>query len=177
VQNTIDLGVALKVFNPALDITPINFCPASNETVPCPAPPGTILPWEPNPPELALPAARADAAIVAAGLQTLVVGGTDGKAAQTGVFATVIRPDGNLDAWSQGAALPAPRTQAAAAFFSGVAYVIGGLDASGQPTDTVLAGTPDPATGRITAWTESADLKLPAPRAGAAVAVAGDGSS
>ena len=175
VQNTIDLGVALKVFNPALDVTPINFCPASNETVPCPAPPGTILPWEPNPAELALPAARSDAAIVAAGLQTLVVGGTDGKAAQSSVFATVIRPDGNLDAWSQGAALPAPRTQAAAAFFSGVAYVIGGLDASGQPTDTVLAGTPDAATGRITAWTESADLKLPAPRAGATVAVAGDG--
>src|SRR5664280_1598079 len=32
-----------------------------------------------------------------------------------------------------------------------------------------------PATGKITAWTEPADLKLPAPRAGAAGAVAGDG--
>src|SRR5450756_2447794 len=35
VQNTIDLGVSLKVFNPAVDLTPINFCPASNRTVPC----------------------------------------------------------------------------------------------------------------------------------------------
>jgi hypothetical protein len=175
VQNTIDLGVSLKVFNPAIDLTPINFCPASNRTVPCPAPAGTILPWEPSPAELALPAPRTDATIVAAGLQTLLIGGTDGKTAQDSVFATVIRPDGNLDAWSQGAALPAPRAQASAVFFSGVAYVIGGLDAGGAPTDTVFAGTPDPATGKITSWAEAASLKLPAPRAGASVVVAGDG--
>ena len=175
VQNTIDVGVSLKVFNPALDLTPISFCPASNRTVPCPAPAGTVLPWEPNPAELLLPAARADAAIVGAGLQTLLVGGTDGKAAQDSVFATVIRPDGNLDAWSQGAALPAPRAAASAVFYSGVAYVIGGLGADGAPTDTVFAGTPDATTGKIVAWTESTDLKLPATRAGAAVAVAGDG--
>jgi hypothetical protein len=175
VQNTIDLGVSLKVFNPALDLTPISFCPASNRTVPCPAPAGTVLPWEPSPSELALPAARADAAIVGAGLQTVLVGGTDGTAPQSTVFATVIRPDGNLDAWSQGAAMPAPRAQASAVFFSGVAYVIGGLGADGAPTDTVFAGSPDAATGKIAAWTESTDLKLPAPRAGAAVVVAGDG--
>jgi hypothetical protein len=176
VQNTIDFGVSLKVFNPAIDLTPVNFCPASNQTVPCPAPAGTVLPWEPNPAQLALPEARTDAAIVAAGLQTLLVGGTGPTGTpQASVFATVIRPDGNLDAWSQGPALPAPRAQASAVFFSGTAYVIGGLGADGQPTDTVFAGTPDAATGKITAWTESTDLKLPAPRAGAAVAVAGDG--
>ena len=176
VQNTIDLGVPLKVFNPAIDLTPINFCPASNQALPCPAPAGTVLPWEPSPAELALPASRADAAVVGAGLQTLLVGGTDATGTpQASVFATVIKPDGNFDAWSQGAALPAPRAQASAVFFSGVAYVIGGLGADGKPTDTVFAGTPDAATGKITAWTESTDLKLPAPRAGAAVAVAGDG--
>ena len=110
VQNTIDFGVALKVFNPALDVTPINFCPASNETVPCPAPAGTVLPWEPSPVQLALPQARTDAAIVGAGLETLLVGGTDPTGTpQASVFATVIRPDGNIDAWSQGAPLPAPR--------------------------------------------------------------------
>ena len=111
-----------------------------------------------------------------AGLETLLVGGTDPTGTpQASVFATVIRPDGNIDAWSQGAALPAPRAQAAAVFFSGTAYVIGGLGADGQPTDTVFAGTPDVATGKITTWTESTDLKLPAPRAGASVAVASDG--
>ena len=94
---------------------------------------------------------------------------------QSTVFATVLRPDGNLDAWSQDAALPAPRAQASAVFFSGVAYVIGGLGADGAPTDQVFAGTPDVATGKIAAWTESTDLKLPVPRAGAAVVVAGDG--
>jgi len=175
VQNTIDLGVSLKVFNPALDLTPISFCPASNRKVPCPAPAGTVLPWEPSPAELALPAARADAAIVGAGLQTLLVGGTDGTAPQSTVFATVLRPDGNLDAWSQGASLPVPRAGAAAVFFSGSAYVIGGRGADGAPTNTVFAGTPDAATGKIAAWTEAADLKLPAPRAGASVVVAGDG--
>ena len=176
VQNTIDLGVSLKVFNPAVDLTPINFCPASNRTVPCPAPAGTVLPWEPSPADLALPDARADAAIVGAGLQTLLAGGTGPTGTpQNTVFATVLRPDGNLDAWSQGAALPAPRAQASAVFFSGVAYVIGGLGADGAPTDQVFAGTPDVATGKIAAWTESTDLKLPAPRAGAAVVVAGDG--
>src|SRR5487761_1920321 len=169
VQNTIDLGVSLKVFNPAVDLTPINFCPASNQNVPCPAPAGTVLPWEPSPAELALPAPRADAAIVGAGLQTLLVGGTDAAGTpQAGVFATVIHPDGNFDAWSQGVPLPAPRAQAAALFFSGTAYVIGGLGADGKPTDTVFAGTPDASTGVISAWTESTGLKLPAPRAGAA---------
>jgi N-acetylneuraminic acid mutarotase len=113
---------------------------------------------------------------VGAGLETLLVGGTDPTGTpQASVFATVIRPDGNIDAWSQGAALPAPRAQAAAVFFTGTAYVIGGLGADGQPTDTVFAGTPDVATGKITTWTESTDLKLPAPRAGASVAVASDG--
>ena len=176
VQSTIDLGVPLKVFNPALDLTPVNFCPAANRSVPCPAPPGTVLPWEPNPAELSLPAARSGAAIVGAGLQTLLLGGTDAAGApQAGVFATVIRPDGNLDAWSRGVDLPAPRAEAAAVFFSGVAYVIGGRGADGAPTDTVFAGTPDPASGKIAAWTASTDLKLPAPRAGAAVVVAGDG--
>ncbi len=175
VQPTIDVGVALKVFNPALDVTPVNFCPASNQTLPCPAPAGAMLPWQPSPSELALPAARTQAAVVAAGLDTLLVGGTDGTAPQASVFATVLHADGSLDPWSKGADLPAPRADAAAVFFSGTAYVIGGVGADGKPTATVYAGTPDAATGKISAWAESADLKLPAPRAGAAVAVAGDG--
>jgi hypothetical protein len=175
VQPTIDLGVSLSTFNKNLDVTPVNLCPASNETLPCPAPIGAVLPWQPNPPELGLPQARTDAAIVAAGLQTLLVGGSDGTSAQASVFGTVIRPDGNIDGWSAGPALPAPRAGAAAVFFSGAAYVIGGVDASGAPTDAVYSGAPDAASGKITAWTEVADLKLPAPRANAGVVVTGDG--
>lgn len=175
VQPTIELGVPLQTFNENLNITPVNLCPASNETLPCPAPAGAVLPWQPNPPELGLPEARTDAAVVAAGLETLLVGGSDGTNARDSVFATVIRQDGNIDGWTQGASLPAPRAGASAVFFAGTAYVIGGMDASGSPTDTVFAGTPDPDTGKITSWTESADLKLPAPRADAAVVVSGDG--
>jgi len=175
VQPTIDLGVSLRTFNKSLNVTPVNLCPASNETLPCPAPVGAVLPWQPNPPELGLPQARTDAAIVAAGLQTLLVGGSDGKAAQESVFATVIRPDGNIDGWAVGPPLPGPRAGASAVFFSGAAYVLGGVGLDGAPTDTVFVGTPDAASGKITAWTESTDLKLPAPRAGAAVVVSGDG--
>jgi hypothetical protein len=175
VQPTIEIGVPLQTFNKSLNVTPVNLCPASNETLPCPAPVGAVLPWQPNPPELGLPQARTDAAIVAAGLQTLLVGGSDGKAAQESVFATVIRPDGNIDGWTEGPPLPGPRAGASAVFFSGAAYVLGGVGPGGAPTDTVFLGTPDAASGKITAWTESTDLKLPAPRAGAAVVVSGDG--
>ncbi len=86
----------------------------------------------------------------------------------------MLRSDGNIDGWNAGPALPAPRAGAAAVFFSGSAYVIGGLDAGGQPTDTVFVGTPD-ASGNVTSWTESTDLKLPAPIADATAIVTGDG--
>jgi hypothetical protein len=175
VQPTIEIGVPLQTFNKNLNVTPVNLCPPSNETLPCPAPVGAVLPWQPNPPELGLPQARTDAAIVAAGLETLLVGGSDGTSAQADVYATVIRPDGNIDGWTQGAALPAPRAGATAVFFAGKAYVIGGRDASGAPTDTVFVGTPDAASGKITAWAESADLKLLAPRSDATAVVSGDG--
>jgi len=175
VQPTIEIGVPLTTFSKSLSVTPVNLCPASNETLPCPAPVGAVLPWQPNPPELGLPQARTDAAIVAAGLQTLLVGGSDGTAAQESVYATVIRPDGNIDGWTEGPPLPSPRAGASAVFFSGSAYVIGGVSPGGAPTDTVFVGSPDAASGKITSWTESTDLKLPAPRADAAVVVSGDG--
>ncbi len=175
VQPTIDFGVPLSVFNKNLDITPINLCPPSIQTLPCPAPIGAVLPWQPNPPELGLPQARTDAVMVSAGSQTLLVGGSDGKTAQDSVYATVIRSDGNIDAWSAGVPLPAPRAGAAAVFFAGSTYVIGGVDAAGAPTDTVFVATPDPDSGLVTAWAADDALKLPAPVADAAVVVGGDG--
>jgi hypothetical protein len=57
----------------------------------------------------------------------------------------------------------------------GSAYVIGGFDAQGAPTDTVFVGTPDAATGKISTWTASELLKLPAPRADATAVISGDG--
>ncbi len=175
VQPTIQLGVPLSTFNKNLDVTPVNFCPPSNANLPCPAPVGANLPWQPNPAALALPEARTNAAIVAAGLQTLLVGGSDGTTAKDSVFATVVRADGNIDGWTVGAPLPAPRAGASAIFFAGSAYVIGGYDAAGAPTDTVYVGTPDAATGKITSWTTSDLLKLPETRADAAAVITGDG--
>ena len=43
VQPTIELGVPLSTFNKSLDVTPINLCPPSNATLPCPAPIGAVL--------------------------------------------------------------------------------------------------------------------------------------
>jgi len=52
---------------------------------------------------------------------------------------------------------------------------VGGAGPDGAPTATAYVGTPEAATGKITAWTESTDLALLAPRADAAVVVSGDG--
>src|SRR5687767_2650690 len=49
VNRTIDIGL--------LAFSPINFCPPENKTLPCPAPVGAVLPWEPLRQELSLPAA------------------------------------------------------------------------------------------------------------------------
>jgi hypothetical protein len=175
IQPTIQVGVPLQTFHPSLNVTPVNFCPPTNETLPCPAPVGAVLPWHPNPPELSLPQPRSDAAMLAAGLDTLLIGGTDGTAPQAGVFATVFRADGNIDAWREATPLPAPRSGVAAAFFGGTAYVIGGRGADGLPTTTVFIGTPDPASGRIEAWEESPDLALPEPLADATAVATAEG--
>ena len=52
VNRTIDLGL--------LAWSPINLCSSENETLPCPAPRGAIVPWHQSPPELALPQPRTD---------------------------------------------------------------------------------------------------------------------
>ena len=41
VGRTVDLGVLVW--------SPINLCPPTNETLPCPAPVGAVVPWEPSP--------------------------------------------------------------------------------------------------------------------------------
>ena len=47
---TIDLGI--------LAWSPVNLCPAENEDLPCPAPAGAVLPWQPSPAQINLPAPR-----------------------------------------------------------------------------------------------------------------------
>ena len=81
---------------------------------------------------------------------------------------------GNFDQWTEGPALPEPRTGASVAFVAGSIYVIGGRDASGVPTDTIFALNPDPKTGALGNWDET-DLTLPEGRADAAGVVSPTG--
>lgn len=168
VGRTVDLGV--------LAWSPINLCPPTNETLPCPAPAGAVVPWHPSPPELYLPQARTDGAVLQVGTKILYIGGTDGTTAQPTVYVARTVGSGNFDAWTEGPALPAPRADASVAYVAGSIYVIGGADAAGAPTDTVYVLTPDGLTGELGAWKEApAALTLPEPRAAAAAAVTPEG--
>src|SRR3712207_5359485 len=67
VSPTIDLGYNV--------ISPVNFCPAENKNLPCPAPAGAVIPWEQSPENLALPQGRAAAGVFTSGETIYVVGG------------------------------------------------------------------------------------------------------
>jgi hypothetical protein len=156
----------------------VNWCPAVNEDLPCPAPAGALLPWQGSPVELALPAAREEAVTFQSGTTLYLIGGAtaDGATAEvlvTEATTTDDQPNGNLSSWTVGPALPEPRASAAVGVFSGVPYVIGGLDAAGAPTDTVFQGVVE--AGVLTGWQlangegGTPDLTLPRPISDAAV--------
>ncbi|HEU0235274.1 MAG TPA: hypothetical protein VFR14_02410 [Candidatus Limnocylindrales bacterium] len=171
VGRTLDLGI--------LAFSPVNFCPPENETLPCPAPQGAVLPWHPSPTELSLPEARTDGALVQLGNQILFIGGSDGTTATGEVLVATTSGTGNFDRWARGPSLPAPRADAGVAFFGGSIYVVGGYDADGAPTDTTFVLTPDAASGALGEWqtSEAAELPLDLPeaRAGASLVALADG--
>jgi hypothetical protein len=163
---TIDVGANV--------ISPINFCEGRiNKNLPCPAPAGAIVPWEESPPELALPEARVAATTVQSGVNLYLIGGQAGDQATDSVLVTQVTTTGNFGRWEEGPALPEPRTDAAVVSFSGVPYVLGGSDASGQATDTVFVGTIE--EGLLKGWTENEELKLPRPISGAGGVASGSG--
>jgi len=166
VFSTIDVGVNV--------ISPINFCPPSNRTLPCPAPAGAPLPWDPSPSQLALPAARTDGAVVQAGTNLIYIGGTDGSAVSDKTYVSPLF-SGNFGPWQPGQALPAPRADAATIFLNGSIYVIGGSGADGKPTTTTYVSTQDATSGAFGAYAENTDLKLPAARSSATVVAVSDG--
>jgi hypothetical protein len=173
VNKTMDLGI--------LAWSPVNFCPEGNRTLPCPAPAGAVVPWDTSPPNISLPGARTDGAIVQSGTTILYVGGTDGSAPSDQTFMTKAAGVGNFDpaGWTEGPKLPAPRTNLSVLYSGGKIYAVGGNDAEGKPTTTVYILTPDPTTGALGEWqtTEQAklDLALPEARSGAAIVAASDG--
>lgn len=163
VSPTIDVG-----YNA---VSPINFCDAGNRTLPCPAPAGAFVPWEASPQELALPAPRSGGIAVQSGENLYLVGGRINGQPTADVAATRITTTGNFGSWATGPALPAPRADTAIVSFAGVPYVIGGLDASGAPTDAVYRGKVE--SGALTGWEPVDSMKLPQPLSGAtAVATA-----
>ena len=163
---TIDLGV--------LVYSPVNFCPPSNRTLPCPAPAGATLPWDPSPQELALPAGRTAGTVVQLGLNLVYVAGSDGKAATDTTFTAPLY-SGTFGPWIGGNPLPAARSSAAIAVFNSAIYAVGGTGPDGQPTDTVFVAQQDLETMQLGAFVPNPTLQLPEARSGASIVVASDG--
>ena len=61
VGRTVDLGVLVW--------SPVNFCPPTNQSLPCPPPVGSVVPFEQSPSELALPAPRTDGSVIQVGTE------------------------------------------------------------------------------------------------------------
>jgi hypothetical protein len=171
VNKTIDLGI--------LAWSPVNFCPEGNLTLPCPPPPGSVVPWSTSPAQISLPEPRTDGAMVQSGTTIMYVGGSDGTKASEKTFIAKTSGVGNFDTWAPGPSLPEPRTDLAVIYSGGKIYAIGGLDANSKPTTSVFVLTPDSTTGALGSWQTAADAKLdlalPEARAGAAVVAASDG--
>ncbi len=168
VKSTVELGKVIWA--------PVNFCSPENENLPCPAPIGAVVPWHPNPSEIALPAARTDGGAVQVGTKLLYIGGSDGESAVADVYVSEIVPVGNFDAWTPGPSLPEPRSDASVISVSGNVYVFGGLDENGDPTTTTYVLAPNLQTGELGDWELAPEvLQLPEPRAGAAAAATADG--
>ena len=155
--------------------SPVNFCPPENGTLPCPAPAGAVVPWQPSPAELALPAAADRRGAVQVGTKLLYIGGSDGKAASADVFVATDRRRQHVRRLDRGTGTARARADAATIFSVASIYVIGGADADGKPTTTVWSLTPDAETGALVEWKTVDTLVLPEARALAAVAAAADG--
>jgi hypothetical protein len=167
VGRTVDLGVLVW--------SPINFCPPTNQSLPCPPPVGSVVPFEQSPSELALPAPRTDGSVIQVGTQVFYFGGSDGKTPQSSVYFAPTVGTGNFDKWQSGPDLPAPRASASVAYVQGSIYVIGGKGADGKATKTVFVLSPDPQTGSLGEWRTADNLALPEERSEAAIAVTTDG--
>jgi hypothetical protein len=173
VNRTIDIGI--------LAWSPINFCPPSNQTLPCPAPVGAAIPWEVAPQEIYLPEARVDGAVAQSGTTLLFIGGSNanGEATDT-TFVSRISGPGNFDAWTLGPALPEALSDSAVAFSGGSIFLAGGFGPDGKPTDALYVLQTSGETGALGDWQTAEEagfdnLALPNPIAGAALVPATDG--
>lgn len=166
VNRTLDLGL--------LAWSPVNFCPPENKTLPCPAPIGAVIPWEPSPSQLALPGPRTAGSVAQIGTKLLYLGGSDGTAATDTTFiADAAR--GTYGAWASGPKLPAARSDMATVSIGSTVYLIGGNGPDGKPVDTIWTLTYDQTAKAFGEWKAVDGLALPAARAAESAIPVSDG--
>ncbi|MES2209624.1 MAG: kelch repeat-containing protein [Chloroflexota bacterium] len=166
VNRTLDLGL--------LAWSPVNFCPPENGTLPCPAPGGSVIPWEPSPASLALPAPRTAGSVAQVGTKLLYIGGSDGSAATATTY-VADAASGTFTAWTDGPALPEARADTAAVVIGSTVYLLGGAGTDGVPVDTIWTLTYDQDAKTFGQWTAVDGLALPAARAASAAIPVSDG--
>ena len=170
VNRTLELGIVAW--------SPINLCPPENRLQACPVPVGGMLPWEPSPAQVVLPAPRTGGAVVQIGTSVLYIGGSDGTTASATVYHSKFG-QGTFGAWAEGPALPAPRTDFASAVVGTNVLVMGGRDGDGVAQTTTYILSPNLETGELGTWRTATEaelpLDLPTPNAGAAAVTVGDG--
>ena len=166
VNRTLDLGL--------LAWSPVNFCPAENKSLPCPAPLGAVIPWEPSPGALALPGPRTAGSVAQIGTKLVYIGGSDGSAATDTTFIADVA-SGSYGAWATGPKLPAARSDAATVSIGTTIYLIGGNGPDGKPVDTIWSLTYDQAKKAFGEWKAVEGLTLPEARAAESAIPVSDG--
>jgi hypothetical protein len=166
VNRTLDVGL--------LAWSPVNFCPPENKTLPCPAPLGSVIPWEASPAGLAMPGPRTSGSVAQIGTKLLYIGGSDGSAPTDTTFIADVA-SGNYGAWTTGPKLPAARSDTAVVTIGSTVYLIGGSGPDGKATDTIWTLTYDQAAKTFGDWKAVDGLALPAARTGASAIPVSDG--
>ncbi len=166
VNRTLDVGL--------LAWSPVNFCPAENKSLPCPAPGGAVIPWEPSPGALALPAPRTAGTVSQVGTKILYVGGSDGSAATNTTYIADVE-SGSFTAWTDGPALPEARSDAASVVIGSTIYLIGGTGPDAKPSTTIWTLTYDQEAKTFGEWTVVHGLALPEARTATSAIPVSDG--
>jgi hypothetical protein len=166
VNRTLDVGL--------LAWSPVNFCPPENKTLPCPAPLGSVIPWDPSPAEVALPGPRLGGSVAQIGTKLLYIGGSDGTAATDTTFISDVA-SGNYGAWTAGPKLPEARSDTAVVSIGSTIYLIGGAGPDGKPVDTIWTLTYDQTAKTFGDWQPVDGLALPEARAAESAIPVSDG--
>ena len=134
---------------------------------------GRLLAWQPLE-GLALPEPRADAVAASIADFVYLVGGEGPLGPTSSVFRLglsdrepAVDETGRLEGWAIAPAeeaLPEARSDAVSFAASSSIYVIGGIDESGEPQDSMLWTVPDTVTGDLgEGWTRLEETDLPMP--------------